>query len=624
MKNKIILGLIVSMLSVATAGCGLLENGNTGKTVAETENKNEQEVSSQEISTDNEEKSDTDKDNNDSTANDDKVTDEFSDKVIFDEMFDDTIAYVGDDYNSTNKYTLKDKLGLSENEYFSIQCTEGSKIYYSLDKDNKTYFYRYDLNNDTKDEVCSVDSYLVYADIYEDKIYVGVSEDDSYIERVFDKETLDEMDNTESIYDSVKDYSVDLPINVWNKDCIAKTLENTNGYLVLDKFEDGPKYYLYNNGEISPLEFDVELPSVISYDEDSIAYTASAEDSSGHSLWIYNYLTGENNKITDKCPYQAVWDNGYLYWLEEDDTEYGRSIYNCKAYDKKTKNITDVYSYQKNPGMNELIGPSDFAVYDGDVYYISDEDNIYDWHVAKKNGDGYEVSKLEVNTKKPDLFDLGTVEYIQSVENCEKCGNTSSKFYGEYFVLDDMYDNAASINDVMKGYIENASESLSSNPLDCDLHSEAIGIVTEDIKLDRVQLIGSNYLSVDYSGYWYGGGAHGLPTINNFLFNLSSGEEMNFSDVYSGSTDELAELLADKAVEIMDSYKYGTPFYSDDPEEVRSSVIESVKMESYEVLYGEETVTFSFVPYDLGPYASGFIELELTYDELGIDEFSLS
>ena len=122
-------------------------------------------------------------------------------------------------------------------------------------------------------------------------------------------------------------------------------------------------------------------------------------------------------------------------------------------------------------------------------------------------------------------------------------------------------------------------------------------------------------------GYWYGGGAHGYPTNFQYLFDLQTGKEVSFLDFYNGTEEELKTLAATKAKEDCeksvqeDGYSM---YYTDDPDSVYSDAYEYVTLDNNHMVFGKECMFLTFPPYEIGPYASGYIIVEISYEELGI------
>lgn len=121
---------------------------------------------------------------------------------------------------------------------------------------------------------------------------------------------------------------------------------------------------------------------------------------------------------------------------------------------------------------------------------------------------------------------------------------------------------------------------------------------------------------VDSHGYWFAGGAHGMPYIGQRIFDLSSGEELGVRDFYQGSEKDFKELVARKTKEDFESYSlYESPYYSEDGDQVYQTAYEYADLDATQVIFGEDGVVIVYQPYEMGPFASGFIEVSISYEE---------
>ena len=142
---------------------------------------------------------------------------------------------------------------------------------------------------------------------------------------------------------------------------------------------------------------------------------------------------------------------------------------------------------------------------------------------------------------------------------------------------------------------------------------------TDSYTVSGVNIINDRYLTVDYNGYWYGGGAHGMPTMYEYIFDLQTGEELTFRDFYKGTEEEFKTKVAEKVREDYNSKlttdDYNGYFAATD-QEAYDTAYEYASIDSGNVSFMEDKVLVYFYPYDLGSYADGFKFYEFTYQEL--------
>ena len=153
----------------------------------------------------------------------------------------------------------------------------------------------------------------------------------------------------------------------------------------------------------------------------------------------------------------------------------------------------------------------------------------------------------------------------------------------------------------------------------CEDHLENPSIWCETVEneVTGVKELGNHYLAVEYSGYWYGGGAHGYPSIEQYLFDLETGKQLTLKDFYMGSEESFKELVAQKTKEDFLSYEEGySPYFSDNASAVYNDAYKYASIEGMLTWFYEDGIEVIYPPYDMGPYASGFISVFISYEEL--------
>ena len=140
---------------------------------------------------------------------------------------------------------------------------------------------------------------------------------------------------------------------------------------------------------------------------------------------------------------------------------------------------------------------------------------------------------------------------------------------------------------------------------------------TVEKEVNKVDILWNQYLTIDYSGYWYGGGAHGMPSSYQRLFDLTTGEELTLKDIYQGSEKSFKQLVAEKTKEDFLSYEEGyAPYFAEDADMVYEEAYEYAGLTSLNIMFYETGISVLYAPYEMGPYASGFIDVFISYEEL--------
>lgn len=121
-----------------------------------------------------------------------------------------------------------------------------------------------------------------------------------------------------------------------------------------------------------------------------------------------------------------------------------------------------------------------------------------------------------------------------------------------------------------------------------------------------------NLISVYHESYTYEGGAHGMPGRNNHIFDKETGKELTLASLINLSNDELNTMVRDKFLEVVESDTEGG-FFEDAAETLNA------KNDFIEYYYlTDEGVVFYTTPYEIAPYAAGYTEVTIPYEELGM------
>lgn len=349
--------------------------------------------------------------------------------------------------------------------------------------------------------------------------------------------------------------------------------------------------------------------------------------------YIADMKTGDTELVLTKDMSFITEKDGKLYYYTDDKNAYMNKKYEIYSYDLNTKEHTLLYETQKKPGDGYITpGITDFTVQNNLILFENTDENgyflsVYD--LAKKqlldDKFGYEESKY---SKYASLDAVDEVKYFNAAGTDVKYFET----YIEKVKLNSNIKNADKINadleKVFEGilqtsdsYDEYAIEWLSELEAD-DL--EYYVASSYDCTLSSITEIGSDYLQVDFSCYEYGGGAHGYGYSVTSLYKLSTGEPVTLKDVCGVNFETFRNILIAKTIEDWknaEEYKYYTP-YDYDPE-YESEFYNILKndiqdFDSFPVYYGSDSLSVGYNPYLYGPYSSGYIYIDISYDELGI------
>ena len=116
-----------------------------------------------------------------------------------------------------------------------------------------------------------------------------------------------------------------------------------------------------------------------------------------------------------------------------------------------------------------------------------------------------------------------------------------------------------------------------------------------------------NYLNYLVSYYSFRGGAHGIQTLSNIVFDAKTGEQVHEADLFTpGYEAPVAQLLRLAVKSTMEE---------EDPELMQLVNLEQVVPNGNFSVH-EDGVEWLFQPYEVGPYALGIVSATLSWDEL--------
>ena len=425
----------------------------------------------------------------------------------------------------------------------------------------------------------------------------------------------------------VRDYNVltFTGINSSDRVCYEHAIDE-NGWVLASSVSDYAM--ISGEGEVTPIHgLNESYMYIPAYDEEHLYYSDTDYDTNINTLTCYDIETEKTKAITDGVDqaYYLGFNNGKVYYYTEKGTEYGFSHNYIYAYDADTDSSTLVYDEASVPGVYLDPGTDSFRMIGDRLWYVGfDGKDKLEWISvdAVEGHNGQLVTGPVVD--EISTFKYGTVEAISDSDDCPFCGTTLFKAYAERFVLDGKYSAYADkinakLKEVQEHFIGTDEDEGPADESDCEWHLEnpMQSCTTDDFNVAAVNMICGHYMTVDMSGYWYGGGAHGYPNRNQFLFDLNTGEEVTIKDLYPKSEEEFKTLVAEKTEEDYSSYTYEeSPYMAENGEMVYDSAYDEASFETTHVEYFEDGVLIVYPPYDMGSYAAGYIEVFISYEEL--------
>ena len=432
------------------------------------------------------------------------------------------------------------------------------------------------------------------------------------------------------------------------------------GHIALRTGDSGIKILDISGNEKYTITPRYEGRSVLEYSSQkgAVVYDALDTDIStvNHEYYV-DFETGNTYPIGEGAEYKAYVLGEYkdcLVLVDEDTQEYGCSVFNYRLFDTLTGTDMPLFS-------NELYGNSYYSiapyycakVVGNKLYYIGVDERKSEWYTCDIASENHEIASTTVVTGDSDFSSLGKILHgyntfyfepgeedkfadcfaDNGIENYEHYFSEnkvrSYAYYVEGFQLDSNIKNADKINEKLKAYFD---EKIASNEeaaitsknefLEYGYFPGLFTFSTNDENVSSVQLLGDKYVQIGYSGYDYFGGAHGMPYHTYVIYSLDTANEVTFADLYSGTQEEFAKIVADYSLEsyMNNEELYYPPFDENDSDyeaDLYQQFLDGATTEMQGYFDGDNYV-IEYAPYEYGPYAAGFIEVPIPLSKLGI------
>lgn len=121
----------------------------------------------------------------------------------------------------------------------------------------------------------------------------------------------------------------------------------------------------------------------------------------------------------------------------------------------------------------------------------------------------------------------------------------------------------------------------------------------------------NGYVSVLMDSYLYEGGAHGMPYREGHVFRLSDGQEVELSELTDKDQGEWDKILRARFADRIEQGEEAE-FFEDALETIK---VRDMKDVGY--YFTETGIAFYLPPYEIGPYSTGYVEVEVPFEEIG-------
>ncbi len=483
-------------------------------------------------------------------------------------------------------------------------------------------------------------SSLIYGtDYYNDRLYIDISlgyDDSRYLgvaEKVYSfNEASGSFEEERSDVADLLEELNDIGMTVYGPKCdewlgarcYTRALDEC-GYLI---GYDHNGYVMVNSKGMSlPLPEEITSYNCF-FTGKYIYYCVNDYDLGITTAYVYDVENNVSNQICEEMRSVNFLgeDSGAVYYsTRSQGEEYGICHNYIYRHDPKSGESRLMYDSVYIPGSGLTPGIEGFRVLNGKIYILNFNDGDIRWEMADVSEDAVSFEDIGCREERINAFDFGTISYESTEMSCEKCGTVLEQKYIEYLVLDQGFSEYAnSINDALVAHCRyitgmnytSDGTGIYDSPCESHMAEPSWYRVTDDVTVGEVDIIDDRYLAVSMGGYWYSGGAHGMPSRNQYLFDLKTGEELTFKDFYKGSAEDFRILVAEKTVEDYLSYGDYSPYFDQDKAEIYEDAYSYADIGQTCIEFTDEGIIYYYPPYVMAPYAAGFMEIFIPYSDV--------
>lgn len=301
-------------------------------------------------------------------------------------------------------------------------------------------------------------------------------------------------------------------------------------------------------------------------------------------------------------------DDEYIYWQRYDDN-MEQYIYERVTVD----GITTEWMFEED----SFIGmPDDSPWYLMDIsvlgdylYYIGSMD--YKYILMRRDMENpWEREILGDAFYDTGILKVGTISaYRENIFSETSPGLLLGSTDLEWLIVHEHFPGAAKINKILDD--EQQAQMDYERMIAKDMQEWAEDGMNSSIssRVSPIFYFNNRFISFTQQQYDYSGGAHGMPYWIPHTFDLHTGEELDLSFFIANEEEEFKDIVTECFIKM---YDVDPDLYWDDAVE---TVRECVDFE-WPFYLDEDGVVIYFGPYDLAPYAGGFVEIVVPYEDL--------
>ena len=301
-------------------------------------------------------------------------------------------------------------------------------------------------------------------------------------------------------------------------------------------------------------------------------------------------------------------DEEYIYW-QRYDKNMEQYIYERVTVDGTS--TEQLFEEESFIGMGDT-SPwylMDVTVLDDYMYYVGSQD--YKYILMRRNlNEPWEREILGEAFYDSGILRVGTITaYRENIFSDTKPDMILGSTDLEWLIVHEHFPGAAKINAILDAEQEANMEYERNIAKDMEEWAEDGLNSSISSRVSPIFFFNERFISYTQQEYEYSGGAHGMPYWVPHTFDLHTGEELGLDFFVANDETEFKDIVTEQFIKM---YEVDPALYWDDAVEM---VRESVGYESPYYLK-EDGLVIYYGPYDLAPYAAGFVEIVVPYENL--------
>ena len=403
------------------------------------------------------------------------------------------------------------------------------------------------------------------------------------------------------------------------------TFTHRNYGYTASKSEEGLVTVTFDDGEENRIELN-DNESVEGFYKDRMIIQEST-DVGGEYFYIYSVIdlrSGDrqeikNPRLRDASIIAVDGEGLYARLMDEGETENGDGVTSVYKISWDGENEEFIAS-SPEPEIESFFPLSKFIAAPQGYYYNDVEDYAeYIFFLNRNASNKSEAQKIGTAVNDTHISDVGHIETERKVVMVKGTEDKPAmKMRYSRLVLDSSDEAAQKINDYLEAKQKESIESSTKE-------GEEMGDYAAEDEMDyytlnnyvseypaSIEYMDDRFLSVLMGGYWYGGGAHGMPISYYYVFDRKTGEKLELTDIVNNSDSAIMNIVAGAFEEL----------YEQSPDAYNSDMVESVQKKKVEELpFGmtKDGITITFPPYELASYATGFVGVVIPFEKFSID-----